>query len=372
MNNEGEEEQPKKRGRKPKIKNPEDDKPKEKKKRGRKPKVKELVDDKPKEDSEEPRIRKRGRKPKYPIESISDIRAKFKGNDKVEFSNTNNTKSVDDTDYNKTQVSFGNFNITVIEKPEIDKEELRNMFKIEEHENFPDLDIHEEKENNDEDIKYNDTSIYNKITISNNNNNNIYSESESEFESIPVRYCQNCEDKKKLNNLVKVRKREIHHMLYEFNKERQEYNQWPNKTNILCWWCCHTFNDVPIPSVNNFDYNRNTYSLKGIFCSWECSLSYTLEYNKTSSYLYKFYRDITGNLNFNIKKAPSRYILKNFGGYMDINEYRNSFHKNRDIMIASDNKLDYVNQEILEVYEELEQKNKKKNKKKKKYVKIPM
>ena len=101
-----------------------DDEPKEKKKRGRKPKKNEETTE-----GGEQRVRKRGRKPKYKIESISEIRAKYEDTDKVEFSNAKDSNTPENNDYNKTQVSFGNLNITVTEKPEIDKEELRNMFK---------------------------------------------------------------------------------------------------------------------------------------------------------------------------------------------------------------------------------------------------
>lgn len=343
MNINMEEEVPKKRGRKPKNKDDIEKSPREKKKRGRKPKVDKLI-----VDTGEVRVRKRGRKPKYKIESISEIRAKYEDTDKVEFSNTKDVKAVEESDYNKTQVSFGNLNITVTEKPEIDKDELRNMFKIEETVSNTVI--------TSPIVSTKSKTIY----VSPPPSSGLYSESESEFESMQVKQCCNCESKKNDDNLVIVKKREIHYLLYKFNKKLQEFKQWPSSTDILCWWCCHSFNDTPIPSVSCFDYKRDYYNLKGIFCSWECSLAYTLENNKSSINLYKLYRNVTGDLNFNVSAAPSRYVLKAFGGYMDIEEYRNSPHTKREIKIADDNRMSYINQEILEVYEELEIKKKKK------------
>ena len=115
--------------------------PKVPKKRGRKPKDRstaEHVDEDADEESsvrsdsarveneEEPRKRKRGRKPKCEIKSIQDIRQKFNNSDdKVIFQGSNEPI---ETDLVQVQVPFGNLNILVHSAKPVDKDELRNMF----------------------------------------------------------------------------------------------------------------------------------------------------------------------------------------------------------------------------------------------------
>lgn len=332
----------KKRGRKPKIKEITDESNivvKEKKKRGRKPKI--LTEEEKQKQNEQPRIRKRGRKPKYPIESISEIREKFRDKDKVVFSNSEE-QIVNEEEYNKTQVSFGNLNITITEKPEINKDELRNMFKIEnlrkieQEESLPIQQIHSPPQ----------------------------SESESEIDNntksvVQTEFCKNCMDEDNIE-YVKIKKRNVYKQLHKFSRKLKEHNKWPEKTNILCWWCCYSFNTMPIPSVLNYDYYTKEYNLKGIFCSWECSASFTFERKKNLGFLSKLYKEWTGDKIFKVERAPSKYILKSFGGHMSIDEYRKSPYEERKIMLSGDNRLNYINQEILEVYTELEKKKKKK------------
>lgn len=312
---------------------------KEKKKRGRKPKTQTNEDTKK---QTEPRVRKRGRKPKYPIESISEIRQKFKNNDKVIFSSSNEQSTVIEEDYNKTQVSFGNLNITISETPEIDKEELRNMFRKQAEEirkkrsESKELDIDIETLPPEEP-----------------------SESEPESDNETTASIQPVLD----DNYVykEVENKRIYKQLYHFREDLHKIKQWPQKTDILCWWCCHSFDTIPIPSVIKYDYNTKKYNLKGIFCSWECSKAYTLENNRNTCQLYRLYREWTGDRNFEIQKAPPKLVLKAFGGYMDIEEFRKCPYVKRTIKISSDFNMDYVNQEILEVYTTLEKRHKNKS-----------
>lgn len=314
----------------------------EKKKRGRKPKV--LTDEEKKQKDSEPRVRKRGRKPKYPIESISEIREKFQNNDKVIFSSSTEPVTVED-EYNKTQVSFGNLNITISETPEIDKEELRSMF----HKQTEELRKKNKQRKVHKPILEEETKIDIEPPI-------IPEITQDVFKSNPPPNVEENDDD--VYEYNKVEKKRVYKQLYKFREKYKEAKKWPEKTNILCWWCCHSFDTIPIPSVVKYDYITKKYHLKGIFCSWECSKAYTLTNSKNTSYLYRLYRDWTGDYKFDIKSAPSRIVLKCFGGYMDIDEYRSSSQQDRKISISSDFNMDYVNQEILEVYKTLEKKKK--------------
>ena len=64
----------------------------------------------------------------------------------------------------------------------------------------------------------------------------------------------------------------------------------------------------------------------------------------------------------NIIPAPSRYVLKSFGGHLSIDEYRNCKYPSRKFYFSEDNKMSYINQDILEIYTEIERKKVKKEK----------
>ena len=324
---------PKKRGRKPK--NPDAVKEpivKEKKKRGRKPKI---VD--PNNIPDVPRVRKRGRRPKCPVKSISEIREKFKNTgDLVKFPPTS---EIINENHSKTHVPFGNLNIILHKPPEIDTSELRKFYN---------------------------TSKETKVTtdiIDQGYHSPILSESESEVEKRPYNNNCNCNCKQEIPGIeyVKSEKKKVNKQLYKFSNRLDECGKWAEKSNVLCWWCCHSFTTMPIPSVVTYDERRKRYHLKGIFCSWECSNSFTSENCRNFSYFYKLFREWTGDKSTtNIKKAPSKYILKAFGGHMDISEFRKCPYESREIFLSENNKMSYVNQDILEVYIEMEKKKKKK------------
>jgi len=318
----------KKRGRKPK--NPgEPVVAKEKKKRGRKPKV---VD--PDEKQETPRVRKRGRRPNCPVKSISEIREKFKNiDDKVEFSKSSNR--INDN-HSQTYVPFGNLNITVHKPPEIDTSELRKFYKRKEP-----TPIKQQQED----------------TLSLNNDYR----SESESDSPPTQdICPKCKDEEMGVEYVKTVKKKVNKQLCKFSNKLDECGKWPTSSDVMCWWCCHTFKTVPIPSVTRYNDKLNIYQLKGLFCSWECSYAYTSTNCRNYSWFRKLYTEWTGDVNMNIQKAPPRYVLKSFGGHMDISEFRKSPYVKREIFMSKDNRMSFVNQDILEVYTEMDKKKKKK------------
>ena len=108
----------------------------------------------------------------------------------------------------------------------------------------------------------------------------------------------------------------------DFNKT----NIWPKKTSIACYWCCHEFDTVPIPIP--VKYENKKFRVYGCFCSYNCAAAYIFDsqkYDMWSQY---------SLLNFMYKKlhpkskidkidiSPPRYILKKFGGFASIEEYR--------------------------------------------------
>jgi hypothetical protein len=129
---------------------------------------------------------------------------------------------------------------------------------------------------------------------------------------------------------------------------------WPEKTNIHCWWCCYSFNSIPIPlprktnnikSLNPNDKDVENFEVKGCFCSFNCALAYSNTYDyKNLQYLvlYFFKRIYKLNnpsyskefiRNFSIKPAPPKEILEKFGGSVSILEYRKSFDNSTNYRI---------------------------------------
>jgi hypothetical protein len=98
-----------------------------------------------------------------------------------------------------------------------------------------------------------------------------------------------------------------------------------NKDNLICWWCCHNFNNKPFFLPDKFEDNK--FKVYGYFCSPSCTISYNMNLNDDKmwnrySLIVKLYNLLNDNNTINISPAPVRQCLKCFGGYMDINEFR--------------------------------------------------
>lgn len=94
---------------------------------------------------------------------------------------------------------------------------------------------------------------------------------------------------------------------------------------MLCWWCCHTIhgNILHMP----VEYKNDQFKTRGQFCSWECMKAYN---KKTEMYyscrimdLITLYRKRVYGKIEPIKSAPDRFTLKEFGGVLSIEEFRN-------------------------------------------------
>lgn len=113
------------------------------------------------------------------------------------------------------------------------------------------------------------------------------------------------------------------------------------KTDVKCWWDCNNFKNLPcfLPEI----YHKGVYHVIGCFCSFNCMLAYNLYYLKDSkmyqrkSLIFKLYREMYGLSNediIEIKEAPPRELLEDFGGSLRIDEYRRKFVSlNKDYII---------------------------------------
>jgi hypothetical protein len=95
-------------------------------------------------------------------------------------------------------------------------------------------------------------------------------------------------------------------------------------SSVKCWWCCNTFKSkaiyLPHKLINNI------YYVTGIFCSFNCVLSYN--YNIKDAYtvtranlIYLMYSQLLSPIE-HIVPAPPKEVLIEFGGYLTIDEYR--------------------------------------------------
>lgn len=105
-----------------------------------------------------------------------------------------------------------------------------------------------------------------------------------------------------------------------------------------CWWCCHDFETPELKMPYKYDSLRNRFYTTGVFCSWSCMKAYAIDkYGVTRGGI------ICGNMIlmrkklFNkigqIRKAPNRFELIEFGGNTTIEEFRtnNLVDKSEDI-----------------------------------------
>lgn len=105
----------------------------------------------------------------------------------------------------------------------------------------------------------------------------------------------------------------------------KDLDEWPKKTDVCCWWCCHKFDTTPLPSTTGYDSRTKMFRFQGIFCSWSCCKAHLLtggkDWARNCMFLLALRRKVEGKT-LPIIPAPPRQLLKMFGGSMDIEEFR--------------------------------------------------
>jgi hypothetical protein len=113
-------------------------------------------------------------------------------------------------------------------------------------------------------------------------------------------------------------------LLVQYEKS-EEIKAIPDRVDVACFWCCHTFDNKPIilPIRDQGDYIQ----VSGNYCSPECAMAHLFDVHQDSyarweqlSLLNRLYGQAVGGP---IKPAPPKQILKLFGGPMTIEAYRN-------------------------------------------------
>lgn len=105
-----------------------------------------------------------------------------------------------------------------------------------------------------------------------------------------------------------------------------EVSEAPKKTDILCWWCCHSFDSFPCFIPTKRDPIKNRYKVTGTFCSWNCANSYYVKEfrsNRKGDIFYTMLKDLKLDIKIkDLKHAPPKETLKCFGGILSIEEFR--------------------------------------------------
>ncbi len=262
-----------------------------------------------------------------------DSYEKLKVNSKDSSLTTENEIDTTDTreDMNHTQISFGKFNITVKKTTALTPEELRKYY--------------------DEKFKINDSDKSAKLIVQADSANIVYEPIMEE--EVDKKHATKV-SKKESGDQKTVSKKNIdktNKILHKFINDTKEV--WPKNTDILCWWCCHNFDTCPIPCPIEYDNIRCHYKVTGIFCSWSCAAAWSIKEHSSITLLYQM-KDELGVYEKECEKecediviAPDKRVLKNFGGYMNIKEFR-SIGPNKKILIGTES-LSYINQDIIEL-----------------------
>jgi len=314
------------------------------KKRGRRPKVHDTsIKEEPKEPVE---IKKRGRKPTCKILNKSDlVNIKREIIDECLIVQLPLTKTDIEKMMNPLKTQNISPNISPLKRePIIDLNSGNNYTNVEEQEtknNYDRNNLHNitlkteychnvhNQENNKKSLEFQDKQI-------------SYSE-QCEMKYNIVDKCNNCDElKQKINEIeskyhvykITNMDKQIYNLSIKLENIYNEQNIWNSDINTTCcWWCCHTFDTLPIGLPEK--YYDNIFKVIGFFCSFECAFAYNLSINDHKiwdriSLLYhlrnlifiKMHSEQNISILDNIIAAGPRNLLKMFGGSQTIEEFR--------------------------------------------------
>jgi hypothetical protein len=111
---------------------------------------------------------------------------------------------------------------------------------------------------------------------------------------------------------------------------------WPTSTNILCWNCNLPFASTPIfiptsiePIISKIKENKYSIGVKGVFCWFSCAWHFIhnrqmdlIDRIETLNKLKFLHKLITGNPMKDIVSYPSPFEMKQYGGDLTIEQYR--------------------------------------------------
>jgi len=275
-----------------------------KKKRGRKPKntlEQHIICEK----------KKRGRKKKYEIENFDKIINRENINNFNHNIVYSSDEEIQEIPIENKTVSFGNLNITISKKNNVETNEnsfkglLKNVLPRQSSQLINENELESEEDT--------------EIPIE-----NIINLNEEKFYKETKKYVSDFTESIKEQSIKRLR-------VITCCKNVVKDNEWPSQCDICCWWCCHRFENIPCTIPTKYDSLRKRFTFMGIFCSWNCAKAYNfnmsdhlkMERSQLITFLVQQLYGIEHAIS--IKAAPPRETLKMFGGYLDIQEYRNRY-----------------------------------------------
>lgn len=302
----------------------------EPKKRGRKPKIVSLEENKDMENTHV--IKKRGRKPKDKL--IDNNENNVSNNTKTNLyeniilhipyiMDKNEETKFFNTIYNDVNLETDllKYKPTLNEPKPFESNFMNNNEVL----NFEEI----LKDNNNLKNENINKNINNNInSINSNVNNNVFTENNSDIklkiDEIKEKIEQN-QDNLNKECLNKDNRRTLTSFFNQFCKN-DNFETYPEKTDICCWWCCHNFNTIPISLP--YKYSNEKFHSYGVFCSFNCAAAYNFNNDDHNSYerymlLNLLYQKVTNKkVPVKINLSPPKELLKSFGGYLSIDEYR--------------------------------------------------
>lgn len=151
-------------------------------------------------------------------------------------------------------------------------------------------------------------------------------------------FIKNEEQNKEKNNEKKIKSLEKELKLLKSKEKSKENSKEDSKVssenleynNVKCWYCRNYFKGPPVRLPEN--YFKGKFICTGNFCSYNCAMSYNIDLNdeKTSlrNSLINLLFQKTYNKNELIKPAPSWKVLKEYGGILTIEQFRDNLKQN--------------------------------------------
>lgn len=104
-----------------------------------------------------------------------------------------------------------------------------------------------------------------------------------------------------------------------------------NFNKSTCYWCCHPITHMQFGMPVRYDVHFKNFTMFGTFCSLECAAAFNYSEHMGSDRLWEIHSWIQMlahryGYTEHVRPAPSRFLLKMFGGPLSIEEFRAS-HK---------------------------------------------
>lgn len=117
---------------------------------------------------------------------------------------------------------------------------------------------------------------------------------------------------------------------------------------MWCWWCCHDFPGTPMGLPVSYDAKTEKFKTFGNFCGFSCMKAYNHYENlsqKHTQYALISLMHAKANSKEPFKHivcAPPRQCLKEFGGDMDIKEFRSQSEMIHDLQLPPMVRVNHV------------------------------